>query len=1830
MAEKEHRVIEWIGRRKQSNEDGVVAEYDGWWVDGYEFRIGDSVRVLVHADQEIPSIARVERAYSTKEEDEKDIESGMVTVAWFGNPSKDAGEVHIAYRRKAEERELFQLEERESVPIASVVDGSCQVIPASNLEKAIEEVARQEGTTPENLTKEQTEKIYFVRRKLAINKRGKTKFRFENILEAADDGNKRDKQAEAQEPEEESGKKKSGKSSATAAGDENVRVKENNTAPKSDTPKKGQKRKANDADGYGARQTGEKRSKAARPKTGSKGAQPSQPPPGDNEGPPRSESTPAPRTLEPSESDKAGDAHANQLPIAGNEKDQQDKLDDQPAAEIPALDNHYNRHESAANEAQELDENLTKTSERSDIGEAVLPIPASVPPEDAAKAHENPASQEEKEQKGTLEPQAAPEATPKATQEAKDAAHASQSDYNPDQKEAKVTDGAFAEAEVHETPAAEKNDGPADAKPLTTGSTMPADEDGNRHPEKDAEMEEKEPPNPNLDTRQLQHDEPRKQGSVIAIDEEHPRAEHGGRRGQHDQDQVEEDDEAWQPLLVTKSDGAAGLGTRGVNQESGGPKGIDTQAEGKRGRARVQREAERGPGLGAEALPAVEGVRMLADGLYEGLGPAGVAKRLADSAWKGIASLGGTRAVVIGRAGVGRTRIVNELAQWAMQPQTNSKEANSRETETAQKGAEVRVVDSTGDVKGMRVDQLPACDPDEAAGTTGFILPEDPREGTCVPAELRFGERLRAVLIYEDEPAVQRIVAPLIEARRRGKSPPMVEARRARAALGLPADADPNKVGDVQALPQKARSLLGKEVWVRPNPGREVFAQAAQLRGILARVTRGTGSCWGCLKRIIVEVPCGGSSGGLGAVVDLPARMDGRCDSELEEAACSVVVTDERKLDGEVRRALSRAGFLRALVANGSGRALLMLCRGGESVKARRWDELAGMLEGEAGAEGDNLGRALSRCSVVDCGTEPRWQTRLVPEIAERGAPDDTVLETHTRDALDAAEALACCNQMRARALFNSSGRGQDALDRDAAVLAKVGRSIEEGAGTRLLAELEDWGEEAAAAAGKAASYVLGAFSSLETIDDVRDAVAKAAREVSSAMKARQVVRERVVAEAVRYYVQAAESQESEDVGRDDLADTLRACAEEAGLTVRAAFREAQREAAKAASERAPEAAKAAAETVEQAGGGKKVAIEAALRAAISCVREECLTAMRSSAERAVNSCIQAAGKLRSLAETRWPPSLDKTVTAQQEVHKCTVEIAGALCLKDKLAGALGDVTRRDQAARARMDGAALEGAGRSMQPEELVACASGSGSLGRTSDRDTDKPNPARGAERANEECPELRGVPPRPWREAQAACAVRAMRRIFGSGEKGAKLAAERLKNASPHPVHAISEGDQSAALAVPEHLAAELLGWLKRRHFLATSPSLGSKWHCPLANGQSAARAAASAGLPSAKEARDAIKSLRERFGPGARGFTRAAAALGTGAGDMRSNEAADHTQQQQQLDQGSGSIGAECDRAAVEGLDFLERECVGGERFGSFGSDLVVTAAFFLRVGEPDTPPRAAAERLARGAALRWWRENASAGAEWATEGEGVFYLAEGLAGLMVLRQHAPPSIVDVLPSHETLSQLRSALSAKASGLDAGSFVPSDVVCNRLPRATGGWPDFRKLSEALVSVYFLRLAGLALPTGVPPNPPTHLAEQAKPYQPERVLGTDLFKEQVYLVTHLIFIQSGWCHLQLDAATLSDESRVLEKGLERAVSLGDVDLAGECLQALLCLGYDTSQPPLSTGRSFLLSAQDRLTGGWDASTPSFDKRYHATVCAVGGLMPHAFRGSAPFTAR
>ena len=131
--------------------------------------------------------------------------------------------------------------------------------------------------------------------------------------------------------------------------------------------------------------------------------------------------------------------------------------------------------------------------------------------------------------------------------------------------------------------------------------------------------------------------------------------------------------------------------------------------------------------------------------------------------------------------------------------------------------------------------------------------------------------------------------------------------------------------------------------------------------------------------------------------------------------------------------------------------------------------------------------------------------------------------------------------------------------------------------------------------------------------------------------------------------------------------------------------------------------------------------------------------------------------------------------------------------------------------------------------------------------------------------------------------------------------------------------------------------------------------------------------------------------------------------------------------------------------------------------------------------------------------------------------------------------------------------------------------------------------------------------------------------RPYVTSTQVLWDTFWQQCYMVTHIVFTLSNWGELSLDPILFVHEHQFLRGNVHIHIAEDDVHLVAESLECMRILGDSDDDPLVQECSEWLMSKQN-TDGSWDPEDESPRIKFHATMCAVQGLMVHKQRGQGP----
>lgn len=115
----------------------------------------------------------------------------------------------------------------------------------------------------------------------------------------------------------------------------------------------------------------------------------------------------------------------------------------------------------------------------------------------------------------------------------------------------------------------------------------------------------------------------------------------------------------------------------------------------------------------------------------------------------------------------------------------------------------------------------------------------------------------------------------------------------------------------------------------------------------------------------------------------------------------------------------------------------------------------------------------------------------------------------------------------------------------------------------------------------------------------------------------------------------------------------------------------------------------------------------------------------------------------------------------------------------------------------------------------------------------------------------------------------------------------------------------------------------------------------------------------------------------------------------------------------------------------------------------------------------------------------------------------------------------------------------------------------------------------------------------------------------------------------MTHRVFTRSSWCRFALLSEKWRRERQFLKYFLPVVIEADDIELVGEFIQALRCLGIKDSDDDVWRASRFIINSRNVVTvsekmleeillnfwqGGWLSCDAPFETQYHATVCCIG----------------
>jgi len=288
------------------------------------------------------------------------------------------------------------------------------------------------------------------------------------------------------------------------------------------------------------------------------------------------------------------------------------------------------------------------------------------------------------------------------------------------------------------------------------------------------------------------------------------------------------------------------------------------------------------------------------------------------------------------------------------------------------------------------------------------------------------------------------------------------------------------------------------------------------------------------------------------------------------------------------------------------------------------------------------------------------------------------------------------------------------------------------------------------------------------------------------------------------------------------------------------------------------------------------------------------------------------------------------------------------------------------------------------------------------------------------------------------------------------------------------------------------------------------------------------------------------------------------------------------------------------AVLDGLSFIISKLNDHDFFNEWGSDFLVTLYFFMEISHDETIISICKENL-NGAAEKWHALNSSVPNFCGSE--DIKFLLEGIFILYKLTvQHL---------------KLRKQTYSHINKLRLSTFLCS----NKLKIfSTYHKINTKELNEDIVWSFFFRENGVHVENGSEFDVDNNCLSNVGSLQFCK-LENKMFREHSYFVTHIIFTKSEWCQFSLFPDEWVNEISFMKFNLPTYIWMRDVEITGEFVQALKCTGVPESDADMKDALDFLINTQHD-DGSWLQREGS-DRRYHATVCALGALFDHFYKG-------
>jgi len=290
-----------------------------------------------------------------------------------------------------------------------------------------------------------------------------------------------------------------------------------------------------------------------------------------------------------------------------------------------------------------------------------------------------------------------------------------------------------------------------------------------------------------------------------------------------------------------------------------------------------------------------------------------------------------------------------------------------------------------------------------------------------------------------------------------------------------------------------------------------------------------------------------------------------------------------------------------------------------------------------------------------------------------------------------------------------------------------------------------------------------------------------------------------------------------------------------------------------------------------------------------------------------------------------------------------------------------------------------------------------------------------------------------------------------------------------------------------------------------------------------------------------------------------------------------------------------------RAILKGLSFIVSKINDDVFFNEWGSDVLVTLYFFMEISCNNVIVDICESNLNSG--IQKW-QTLNSHLEFCAGPEDVKYFLEGIFVLYKLsRKHV---------------KLRKQIYAKINRLHSSTLL----TINRQNNKANNLHETKamELNDDMVWSFFFRENGVHIENGSEIDLDIRCHSMNASLHFSNTTRNNLFREHSYFVTHKIFTKSEWCLYSLIPEEWLFEISFMKFNLPNFIKVRDIEITGEFVQALKSAGISELDEDIQWATKFLISTQ-HSDGSW-LECEINDRKYHATVCAVGALLDHNYK--------